>query len=168
MTAPMIVLAAGSAFLGLFLAVGDRFTNWLEPVTGHVEHHEPVVPVSVLIVATLLLVAAGMGLAWWMYIRHDVATSAPPGSLITITARNDFFQDSVNRAVFERPGKHLTRTLVYADAAVVDGAVDAQAAGIARVGEWIRLSESGNVRSYALLMFLGVVVVTALALLGVR
>ena len=29
-------------------------------------------------------------------------------------------------------------------------------------------SETGNVRSYALLMFLGVVVVTALALLGVR
>jgi len=168
MTVPMIVLAVGSAFLGLFLAVGDRFTTWLEPVTGHAEHQEPVVAVPVLIVATLLLVAAGMALAWWMYIRHDVATTAPAGSILTITARNDFFQDSVNRAVFERPGKHLTRTLVYADAAVIDGAVDAQVTGIARVGEWLRISESGNVRSYALLMLLGVVVVTALTLVGIR
>ncbi|MFN3865513.1 MAG: NADH-quinone oxidoreductase subunit L, partial [Demequina sp.] len=62
MTVPMIILAVGSAFLGLSLATGDRFTLWLEPVTGHVEHHDPVLPVPVLIGLTLALVLAGAAL----------------------------------------------------------------------------------------------------------
>jgi len=168
MTAPMIVLAVGSAFLGWFLATGDRFTTWLEPVTGHAEHHDPVLAVPVIVTLTLVLVVLGAALAWWMYIHHDVAEEAPAPSIPVLAARNDLFQDSVNRALFERPGRHLTRTLVYADAAVVDGAVNANAAGISKLGEALRKTSTGNVRSYALLMFLGVVIVTAIALLGVR
>src|SRR5690554_2945146 len=168
MTAPMIVLAVGSAFLGWFLDTGDRFTTWLEPVTGHAEHHDPVLAVPVIVTLTLVLVVLGAALAWWMYIHHDVAEEAPAPSIPVLAARNDLFQDSVNRALFERPGRHLTRTLVYADAAVVDGAVNANAAGISKLGEALRKTSTGNVRSYALLMFLGVVIVTAIALLGVR
>jgi NADH-quinone oxidoreductase subunit L len=167
MTVPMMILAVGSAFLGLFLAVGDRFAHWLEPVTGHVEHHDPVLSVPVIMTATLLLVAAGGLLAWWMYVRQDVAIEDLAPSIATITARNDFFQDSVNRAVFEHPGKHLTRTLVYADATIVDGAVNKQAAGFAKLGEVTRQAETGNVRTYALLMLLGLVVVSIFAVLGV-
>ena len=167
MTVPMIILAVGSAFLGLFLAVGNRFTHWLEPVTGHVEHHDPVLSVPVIMTATLVLVALGGLLAWWMYVRHDVSVDDSSPSLAVLTARNDFFQDSVNRAVFEHPGKHLTRTLVYADATIVDGAINKQAAGFAKLGEVTRQAETGNVRTYALLMLLGLVVVSVFAVLGV-
>lgn len=167
MTVPMIILAVGSAFLGLFLAVGNRFSRWLEPVTGHVEHHEPVLAVPVIMAATLVLVALGALLAWWMYVRQDVSTDDSAPSLAVLTARNDLFQDSINRAVFEHPGKHLTRTLVYADAAIVDGAVNKQAAGFAKLGEVTRQAETGNVRTYALLMLLGLVVVSVFAMLGV-
>ncbi|GMA36103.1 hypothetical protein GCM10025876_23070 [Demequina litorisediminis] len=135
MTVPMIILAVGSAFLGLILATGDRFSHWLEPVTGHVEHHEPVLPVPVIVAATLILVALGAIGAWLKYGRAEVPQEAPSASLATITARNDFFQDSVNRAVFQRPGQHVTRTLVYADAAIVDGAVNKQARGWNNLGE---------------------------------
>src|SRR5665648_1081567 len=45
MTWPMIVLAAGSALLGGALAIGGAFTTWLRPVTGAIEHHDPVLPV---------------------------------------------------------------------------------------------------------------------------
>ncbi len=167
MTVPMMILAVGSAFLGLFLGVGDRFTRWLEPVTGHAEHHDPVLPVPVIMATTLVLVAAGALLAWWMYVRHEVPKQAPRGSLLTLVARNDFFQDSINRGLMERPGVHLTRTLVYADAALIDGAVNAQAGGIAKLGEVARHTESGKVRSYALIMLLGLLVVAAIALAGV-
>ncbi|EBF6878230.1 NADH-quinone oxidoreductase subunit L, partial [Salmonella enterica subsp. enterica serovar Saintpaul] len=34
MTVPMMVLAVGSALLGLVLSIGGTFTHWLEPVTG--------------------------------------------------------------------------------------------------------------------------------------
>ncbi|WP_062294132.1 NADH-quinone oxidoreductase subunit L [Demequina phytophila] len=166
MTVPMIILAVGSAFLGLFLAMGDRFSTWLEPVTGHAEHHEPVLPVPVIMVATLLLVAVGAWIAWRKYGAADVPETAPAASLATIAARNDMFQDSVNRGVFERPGTHLTRTLVYADAAIVDGAVDKTAHGFARTGESVRKTQNGQVRSYALTMLVGLVIVILVVVQG--
>lgn len=166
MTVPMIILAVGSAFLGLFLALGDRFSLWLEPVTGHVEHHEPVLPISVIMAATLLLVALGVWGAWRKYGAADVPTTAPTASLATVAARNDMFQDSVNRGVFERPGTHLTRTLVYADAAVVDGAVDKQAEAWSRTGEVVRRAQNGQVRSYALTMLVGLVIVIIVVVQG--
>ncbi|WP_062462860.1 NADH-quinone oxidoreductase subunit L [Demequina soli] len=166
MTVPMIILAVGSAFLGLILATGDRFVTWLEPVTGHAEHGEPVLPAAVIMVATLLLVALGAWIAWRKYGAADVPETAPAASLATIAARNDMFQDSVNRGVFERPGTHLTRTLVYADAALVDGAVDATAHAFARTGEVTRKTQNGQVRSYALTMVVGLVIVILVVVQG--
>ena len=166
MTVPMMVLAAGSALLGAILGVGNRFQHWLEPVTGAPGHEEPVLSVPVLTILTLLLVAAGVALAYWMYLRKPVPIEPPPGSLAVIAARNDLFQDSVNRAVFQVPGTHLTRTLVYADAAIVDGAVNKQATGVALFGEASRRFQSGRVRSYALLMMLGFVVIAAILVVG--
>jgi NADH-quinone oxidoreductase subunit L len=166
MTVPMIILAVGSAFLGLILASGDRFAHWLEPVTGHVEHGEPVLPVPVIMATTLVLVAIGAGFAWLKYGRADVPLTAPAASLATLAARNDLFQDSVNRAVFERPGTHLTRTLVYADAALVDGAVNGTGGGALKSGEALKGLQSGKVRTYALIMLVGTLIITALAVWG--
>jgi len=166
MTVPMIILAVGSAFLGLILATGNRFVKWLEPVTGSPDHGEPVIAAPVLIVLTLILVILGAGWAWLKYGRADVPTTVPTASLATISARNDLFQDSVNRAVFERPGTHLTRTLVYADAAVVDGAVNGLGAGTAKTGESLRGLQSGKSRVYALIMLLGTLVAAFFAVLG--
>jgi NADH-quinone oxidoreductase subunit L len=166
MTAPMIVLAVGSAFLGLILASGDRFVDWLEPVVGGGEHGEPVLSVPVITVTTLVLVLLGAGYAWLKYGRADVPLTAPAASLATIAARNDLFQDSVNRAVFERPGTHLTRTLVYADAAIVDGAVNGTGAGTAKTGEALTKLQSGKVRAYALIMAAGMVLIAFFAVLG--
>jgi len=166
MTVPMIVLAVGSAFLGLILASGNRFVDWLAPVTGDPGHGEPVLPVTVLIVTTLVLVAIGVFVAWRRYGAADVLTEAPAASLVTIAARNDMFQDSVNRAVFQRPGQHLTRTLVYGDSAVVDGLVNGTAAGVAKTGEVARKLQSGQVRSYAATMLVGLVILVIIVVQG--
>src|SRR5690606_4200134 len=166
MTVPMIVLAVGSAFLGLFLGLGNRFQHWLQPVVGEHAHHEPVLSVPVITTLTLVLVVLGAGAAYLMYWRREVPTEAPPPSLGTLLARNDFFQDAVNRGVFQTPGTHLTRTLVYADAAIIDGAVNKQATGVAAFGEASRRFQSGKVRSYALLMLLGFVVLAAILVVG--
>ena len=166
MTVPMIILAIGSAFLGLILATGDRFVNWLAPVTGSAEAGEPVVPASALVVTTLALVLLGTAFAWLKYGRADVPLTAPAATLATIAARNDLFQDSVNRAVFERPGTHLTRTLVYADAAIVDGAVNGTGGGVAKTGEALKVLQSGKVRAYALIMLAGLLLAAFFAVLG--
>jgi NADH-quinone oxidoreductase subunit L len=159
MTIPMMVLALGSAFLGLILGPTGIITSWLNPVFGidePIEEH-PVIAPLVITVATLLLVASGATLAWVRYVRDEVPQTAPAGSVLTQAARNDLYQDSVNEALFMRPGIHLTRSLVFADNAGVDGA----ATGLGRLvagasGRW-RKVQNGYARSYALTMLVGVV-----------
>ncbi len=168
MTWPMIALAAGSALLGGLLSIGGAFTTWLEPVTGHVAHEDPVAPGTLIMVVTFLLILAGAFLAWRQYAAAPVAVAPPRGSVLTRAARRDLYQDAVNEAGLMRPGQYLTRSLVFGDRTVLDGGVSGLARGVAGAGELLRKAQNGFVRSYALTMALGVVVLVAAVALAVR
>jgi NADH-quinone oxidoreductase subunit L len=159
MTVPMIILAVGSAFLGLILGPTNAIQNWLGPVFGPHAEGEPVIAASVLIAMTLLIVAGGVGLAWAQYWRDEVPVVAPVGSPLTRAARQDLYQDDVNEALLMRPGLHLTRSLVFFDNKGVDGVVGALAALIGGTSARVRRVQNGFVRSYALTMLAGVVVI---------
>ncbi|MHB8273285.1 MAG: NADH-quinone oxidoreductase subunit L [Dermatophilaceae bacterium] len=160
MTVPMVVLAAGSAFMGLILGPTGAIQSWLEPVVGaHAEGAGPVIAVPVLVTLTLLVVALGLGLAWMRYWREEVPVVAPVGSLLTRAARQDLYQDAVNEGVLMRPGLHLTRSLVFFDNKGVDGVVGTVAALIGGSSSRLRRVQNGFVRSYALTMLFGVVVI---------
>jgi NADH-quinone oxidoreductase subunit L len=159
MTVPMMVLAVGSALLGLVLSIGGTFTHWLEPITGsHGEEH-PVLSVPVITGLTLLLVIGGVALAWMRYWRDEVPQAQPTGSLVTRAARRDLYQDDVNEGVFMRPGLHLTRALVFADNRGVDGGFGGLAALVGGTSSRLRRLQNGFARSYALTMLAGVVVI---------
>ena len=164
MTWPMIVLAAGSVALGGLLSIGGAFTSWLEPVTGGVEEHVPVLPVWLLITLTLGLVVAGLWLAWRQYSQAPVPVVAPAGSVLTRAARKDLYQDGVNDGLLVQPGQYLTRSLVYGDRAVIDGAVGGLGRVMVRLGEATRRWQTGYVRSYAATMTIGVVALVAVVL----
>ena len=51
-----MVLAVGSAFLGLLLGPTGAITSWLEPVVGEHAEEDPVIAVPVLTSLTVLLV----------------------------------------------------------------------------------------------------------------
>jgi len=159
MTVPMIILAMGSAFLGLILGPTNAIANWLEPVTGPTPEGEPVIAVPVLLILTMLIVVGGVALAWMQYWRDKVPVVAPTGSLLTRAARKDLYQDDVNEALLMRPGLHLTRSLVFFDTKGVDGAVGGLAALIGGTSARVRRVQNGFVRSYALTMLAGVVVI---------
>jgi NADH-quinone oxidoreductase subunit L len=164
MTIPMIVLAIGSVGLGFVLQLGGGFTTWLEPVTGHVEHHEPVLPVLVIQVVTLLAVAVGLVLAWRQYASLPVPETAPEGSALTRAARVDLYQDAVNDAVLVEPGQHLTRSLVYGDRTAVDGTFTGLGRLTVGIGELVRRLQTGYARQYAATMLLGLVVLAVVVL----
>jgi NADH-quinone oxidoreductase subunit L len=159
MTVPMMVLAVGSAFLGLILGPTGVFTSWLEPVTGSPGEEHPVLSVPVIMGLTLLLVAVGVAYAWMRYWRDDVPVVAPAGSLATQAARNDLYQDQVNEALLMRPGIHLTRSLVFFDGKGVDGGAGGLAALIGGTSSRLRRIQNGFARSYALTMLAGVVAI---------
>ena len=161
MTVPMMVLAVGSAFLGLILGPTGIITSWLEPVVGTHAEESPVLAPVVITVLTLLLVAGGVTLAWMRYWRDEVPVVAPAGSLATQAARRDLYQDDVNEGVFMRPGVHLTRSLVFADNRGIDGAVGGLAALVGGTSSRLRRIQNGFARSYALTMLAGVVAIFA-------
>ena len=161
MTVPMIVLAAGSALLGLVLAWPFAETKpivaWLEPVVGHGEHEEPVLAIPVIIVLTLVLIALGVFLAYRMYVQEEVEEGVPVGSWATRAARADLYQEEVNRTLFEKPGVALTRGLEYSDRSGVDGSIGGFATWIGDLSGRLRRIQNGFARSYALTMLAGVV-----------
>src|SRR5579871_1896208 len=165
MTWPMILLAVGSVGAGAFLIVGQRFENFLGPVTGvpPTSHGFFTVPGGI----ALVLALAGVGLAWVMYGRVPVPAVAPLGNPAVVAARKDLYGDTFNESVLMRPGQWLTRLSVYFDNRGVDGLVNTMAALVGGTsGRWRRL-QTGFVRSYALSMLAGGVILVAL-LLAVR
>ena len=120
--------------------------------------------VPVITAVTLVLVAIGVALAWRQYWSAPVAVVPPRGSLLTRAARQDLYQDQVNDALLVLPGQVATRSLVYGDRAVVDGAFAGLARAVMGTGSVLRRLQNGYVRSYAATMLAGVVALVAIVL----
>ncbi len=168
MTWPLIALAALSAVGGILL-LGDWIVDWLEPVVGHAEHHELAVPAIVLTIIITLVVALGVAAAVAFYRREPIAAETPDDSSVSFFARagrHELYGNELNDAVIVRPTTHLTRFLVWFDGKGIDGFVTGLADRLGDTSQFLRKPQTGYVRSYALTMFGGVVIVV-LCLLAV-
>ncbi len=166
MTWPMILLAIGSVVSGGILAIGGTLEHWLEPVVGsHEAAHAT--PVWVATTVILVVVAAGIAIAYRMYATRPVPAEVAAGSALTVAARKDLYGDAFNEEVFMRPGQVLTSTLVEVDDKGVDGAASGLAALVRRLSDGFRQLQTGFARSYALSMLAGAALVVA-AILAVR
>jgi len=166
MVVPMAILAVLSALGGFLLAYNNAIFEWLAPVTGFEEPHLAISSLGMEGIS-LVVVIAGAALGWFLYDRRPVAEIAPAGNFLTRAARADLYGDAVNEAVFMRPGQYLTRSLVWVDQRVVDGAVNGVAATIGGLSGRARRMQTGFTRSYALSMLGGAALVVA-ALVLVR
>ncbi|WP_309055749.1 NADH-quinone oxidoreductase subunit L [Streptomyces sp.] len=164
MTVPMILLAVGSVGAGAFFGIGDRFVNWLAPVTRF-EHGHPPISAGAITAATVAVMVVGVTIAYLQYGRRPVPVVAPRGSLLTRAARRDLLQDDFNHVVLVRGGEHLTRSLVYVDHTLVDGVVNGTAASVGGLSGRLRKLQNGYARSYAVSMFGGTAVLIAATLL---
>ena len=160
---PMAILAIGSVSSGFLLSRGDALVNWLHPLFDHHEEHEHhlLEPIVVSGLA-LTMVAIGVAIAFFKYSRQEVAAVAPENvSVLTKIARQDLMQDRFNEAVFMRPGQQLTQVLVKTDEAVIDGTVRGVAQLAMNSSSLLRGVQSGFVRSYAALIFVGAALLIA-------
>ena len=160
---PMAILAIGSVSSGFLLSRGDALVNWLHPLFDHHEEHEHhlLEPIVVSGLA-LTMVAIGVAIAFFKYSRQEVAAIAPENvSVLTKIARQDLMQDRFNEAVFMRPGQQLTQVLVKTDEAVIDGTVRGVGQLAMTSSSLLRGVQSGFVRSYAALIFVGAALLIA-------
>ncbi|MGB3896610.1 MAG: NADH-quinone oxidoreductase subunit L [Mycolicibacter sinensis] len=169
MTWPMIVLAAGAVVSGAALAIGGRLEHWLEPVVSPVAGaaHETAhaIPAWLTGAITLGIVLLGAGVAYRLYGRKPIPVTAPTDvSPLTVAARQYLYGDAFNEEVFMRPGNRLAQGLVEVDDRAVDGSVNALA-GLVAIGSYLmRRVQTGFVRSYALTMLAGTVLVVVVVL----
>jgi NADH-quinone oxidoreductase subunit L len=167
MTFPLIVLAALSALGGLML-LNDWIVDFLAPVTGTAEHVEPPIPAAAVSVLVLAVVAVGVAIAWFLVGRREVLRTAPTDvSFATRAARADLYGDAINDTLVVTPGGALTRNLTSFDQRGVDAVVEGGSLGVKGIGMILRRTQNGYVRSYALSL-LGGALLVVLALLAVN
>ena len=164
MTIPMWILAVGSVGGGYALILSGRLAKFLAVVVPR-PADVAFKPIGVIALATAGIVVLGVVGAWLLYARRPVPALAPAGGPLTVAARRDLLGDAFNESVFMRPGQYLTRLLVYFDNRGIDGFVNGFAAFVGGTSSRFRRFQSGFVRSYALSMFGGVVLVLATLLL---
>ena len=169
MTAPMIVLAFGSVGAGLLFTQGDMLVEWLSPSLGELaESEHGVLPHSLIPILAVALSALGVLAAWLIFGRREVSVERPENVSVAVrAARNDLYGNAINETLFARPGLWLTRFSVYLDNRGVDGAVNGLAAMLGGGSGRLRRTQTGFVRSYAMSMLGGSVLIVA-ALLLVR
>ncbi|MBM7825884.1 NADH-quinone oxidoreductase subunit L [Arcanobacterium pluranimalium] len=162
---PMAILALGSLGLGAALNYLG-FLTWLEPVIGHAEHGEPVLPILVISVVTLVVVAVGVAVAWKMYVAAATPKAAPIGSALTRAARQDLYQDLFNESVFMKPGIALMDGTSVVDRVLVDGVAEGTGKALPWFGRFIGKLQNGYARSYASYFVVGVVIALTVALVS--
>jgi len=166
MTIPLIILAVGSTFLGMGLLFWGNIETWLEPVVG-LKKEEIAIPEALLMAITLVLVLAGAAYGWIQYARREVPAIAPRGSWLTRAARQDLHGDDINDILVVQPAFWVSRFLVWFDGSWIDGLVNGSAAFFGGLSGRLRRYQTGFIRSYALSMVGGAVLVV-LALVLVR
>jgi NADH-quinone oxidoreductase subunit L len=167
MTVPLIVLAALSMLGGVML-IGNWIADFLEPVTGHSLEANPPLPALVSSLIVVLIVAVGVAAAWFLVGRREVPRQAPQDvSLATRAARAELYGNEINEGLVVGPGGRLVTGLTLFDRRGVDGVVEGTALGVGGTGSVVRLAQTGFVRSYALSLLAGAVLVVV-ALLAVN
>ncbi len=169
MTVPLIILGVGSVFGGL--ALNNWISGWLDPAVGgeHAGEATGLLHFSLVGVATLVVVAIGVGIAVLVFgPRKQIPVTQPASrSPFTLAGRNDLYGDAFNEAVFMRPGQQLTSGLVRLDDNTLDaGVVDGTATVISDVSARVRRVQNGFVRTYAATMVVGAAVVGVVLILG--
>jgi NADH-quinone oxidoreductase subunit L len=161
MTVPLVILAALSAvggILGLPHVIGHNFLgHWLG-----IEGFE--IPAgtewTVMIISTLVALA-GWFLAMRLYKDRELASDDAFEQRAPALARaieNKWYVDELYAAIIVRPLAILARFFWKGIDALIDGLAAILGFTVRGFGDVMRFFQTGNVRNYALMFFIGVVV----------
>ena len=163
MVAPLVVLAGLSIVGGLIQlpswswiphGIQHKLEAWLEPIVEKGEHplsHSAHDISGILALVAIACAAAGIAAAIMVYTKHKAKPIEP-----AILA-NAWGYDKAVSDFMGGPGRKAFDGVAWADAHVVDGAVNGTGALVRGTAGKVRLLQSGNVRNYAAAVGTGVV-----------
>jgi NADH-quinone oxidoreductase subunit L len=181
MTIPLIVLAILSVCGGWMAApalVGgaNHFKDFLAPVLSTTAEPAATAAESsaggeilqALVGAPVIAGLLGFLLAWWLYIKSPKTPKKLADSLSGPykLLSGKYFIDELYQAVIVVPLVWISRNVLWhvIDEGAIDGTVNGVAFASREAGDNLRRAETGNIRSYATWIVLGVLVFTSLLL----
>src|SRR2546421_5179842 len=171
MTLPLWGLAILTATAGLLVGIpserGTRFARFLAPVFPlHGEPSDGSIAYTLLILS-VLVVAAGVAVAWFVYLASPVRaeTIGQPRTPLHALLLNAYYVDRLYDAIIVRPLFGLATFLARGfDLGVIDRAVNGLGAAVIGWAAAMRRLQTGYVMNYALTMLAGAVLVVAFLL----
>ncbi|MFT3860858.1 NADH-quinone oxidoreductase subunit L [Micropruina sp.] len=163
MTVPLVLLAVLS--IGAGALMNWWIQDWLEPAAGNHPHEVELLPTPIGWL-TMLVVAAGVLVGWLVFGRRPIPSVAPDGNVLAVAGRNELYGNAVNDTLVVGPVLGLSRAAVAADAKAFDGFVNLFSNALGGLSVGARKAQNGYVRSYALTMVLGVLLVGVVLILG--
>jgi len=170
MWVPLVVLAVFAAiagFINLPFADSTKYLeNWLEPVTGRygavVDYSNGTI-VALLTISTIVALS-GIGVAFLVYRRRKLPAAwfEPPLFL------QGWHYDAAVSAFMGGPGRAGFNALSWFDRTIIDGAVNGIGALARDTGSIVRRTQSGLVRTYALAVTIGAVLLMLFVLTRVN
>jgi NADH-quinone oxidoreductase subunit L len=169
MTVPLIILAALSVVGGMILGWPQHhlLAAWLEPVLpavqGVPEAQYEISPNTeyILMFVSTAIAAIGAWLAYARFYKRGLAADAAfeqrsPG--LARALENKWYVDELYDRIVVTPIERLSMFFWKGIDALIDGLLALVGYIVAAVGDLLRFFQTGNVRNYALMFFIGVVV----------
>src|SRR3954462_12444988 len=169
MVAPLVLLAIGVVGVGVLqLNPEGAISRALEPVVGATALGAGLSVVALVGIAVAVAVIS-LSIAWLIYGsgRVDPVAFRARMEPMATAAQRGWYVDRAYDVAIVQPSKALARlTSDVVDALVIDGAVNGIAGLVKRSASGGKLVQTGFVRTYALVLFLGAVLL--LGFIGVR
>jgi NADH-quinone oxidoreductase subunit L len=178
MLVPLMILALLSIVGGwvaapAFWGAPDYFAKFLEPVfaqgsAGNAEAAEAAAhaletPLAIVAVITALL---GFTIAFWLYLKQPGKPEQLAKSMRGLynTLLHKYYVDEIYAALIVKPLLWLSTNILWqtVDVRIIDGAVNGVAEGLTGIGDGVRHTQSGNIRSYAVWVVIGALVIIAI------
>jgi NADH-quinone oxidoreductase subunit L len=169
MTLPLIVLATLSAIGGAILGWPHRhfLAAWLHPIfpeiagAPEVQYEiSPNLEYGLMFVSTAIA-ALGIWAAYARFYKRGLAADEQFAEKMPAVARgmeNKWYVDELYDATVVRPLEGFSQFLWRGIDALIDGLLARLGYLVAAIGDLLRFFQTGNVRNYALMFFLGVIV----------
>jgi len=161
MTLPLAALALLSLAGGYF-----NVPRWLEPMFPPAEGAHD----ALLVYISVAAAAAGISLAWLMYVARPGLADRLAGRLgwLYRLVYNKFFVDEIYDRALVRPCVEGSSAVLWrgVDAGLIDGAVNQVGMKARDAGSVLRLIQSGSIRSYAAWVLWGSVLALAALVLS--
>lgn len=158
MTMPLVILAAISVVAGFVNSpfMDHAFNHYITNAAGIQPH-----PSTMIMISSTIIALAGIILAWLIYQKKAISAEAIKNRFAGIykLLYNKYYIDEIYAYLGTLFVDGIAKVLFYFDIYIINGIVNGIAAITGKTGNMLKYTEDGQVQTYAIYMFAGVVII---------